>query len=58
MTNIIERTLETLAFALLVAGAVGFWFVTPANAWINRGETGESCYETSDGHGGTYYRCE
>jgi hypothetical protein len=30
MSNIVERTLEALAFALILAAAVAFWFVTPA----------------------------
>ncbi len=32
MTNFIERALETVAFFMLIAAAVAFWFVTPANA--------------------------
>ncbi len=32
MANIVERTLEALAFALILAAAVAFWYVTPANA--------------------------
>ncbi len=32
MANIVERTLEALAFALILAAALAFWYVTPANA--------------------------
>ena len=57
MTNIIERALEAFAFVLLVAGAIALWSVTPAHAFIYDGSSGKTCYETSDGHGGTYYAC-
>ena len=57
MTNIIERTLETIAFALLIAGAVGFWFITPANAFIYDGSSGQTCYERTDGNGNKYWDC-
>lgn len=50
MTNIIERTLETIAFALLIAGALAFWFVTPAHAC-----TGSSLY-TCDENGNVQNR--
>jgi hypothetical protein len=48
---------DSIGFAFLVAGFLAVWFVTPASAFIYHGETGETCYEQSDGHGGTYWAC-
>ena len=49
---------ELLAFFTLIAVAVLFWAATPAHAFIYHGETGQTCYEQSDGHGGSYYACD
>lgn len=48
MNNIIERTLEASAFALLIAGGVALWYVTPANAETTaaRGPSGGNVYTT------------
>lgn len=48
MLNIIERTLEFFAFMLLIAAAVAFWYVTPANAETTamRGPSGANVYST------------
>ena len=48
MTNAVERALELVAFILLVAAAVAFWFVTPANADTTtvRGPSGALVYTT------------
>jgi len=52
MTNIIERTLEAFALALLVAAAVAFWYVTPANAAYNY-----TCYQWTDNNGVVHQVC-
>jgi hypothetical protein len=42
---------------LLLILAIAASFAAPAKAFIYHGETGQTCYETSDGHGGSYYAC-
>ncbi len=49
MANIVERTLEALAFALILAAALAFWYVTPANAM--------TCYTYKNTYGGYTTQC-
>jgi hypothetical protein len=57
MNNTITGALEFFAFVTILAAGAFLWFATPAHAFIYRGETGETCYQQSDGQGGTYWNC-
>jgi hypothetical protein len=58
MANIVELTLEALAFALILAAVVAFWCVTPANAQTRSYYGADGSYQGrayTNGDSTTYY---